>query len=258
MSYDKLIRDTVNGLYILDGDMKIAGSVENLAKGESIRSVRFVGTTAYIVTFRQTDPLFVIDTSDPHNPKVSGALKITGYSEYLHPAADGLLIGVGRDGTQDGANEACKVSLFDVSDPCNPKEISKISVVSMGEMGAVPYVYTPVGNNHKLFINLPDGEFAVMFDGSLYVRQYNFPVERKYFVRYKIEDSALEEVGRYVTAEGTEYIAGATYIGDTFYILARDRYSAQDVLYSYSLKTNEPTETVVLNGVQPKLNSPAS
>jgi uncharacterized secreted protein with C-terminal beta-propeller domain len=100
------------------------GRVGGLGEGERIYSVRFMGETGYVVTFRQVDPLYVIDLRDPEAPAVTGELKIPGYSAYLHPLGDGLLLGVGQDATDDGRTTGAKVSLFDVSDPANPRELS--------------------------------------------------------------------------------------------------------------------------------------
>jgi inhibitor of cysteine peptidase len=122
-----------NNLYILDENLKHIGNVEDLAKGEQIYSVRFMGDKAYMVTFKQVDPLFVIDTSTPSSPKVLGELKIPGFSSYLHPLDENHLIGFGYDTTlvkdDKMPNEeprvltaGMKISLFDVSDFNNPKE----------------------------------------------------------------------------------------------------------------------------------------
>ncbi|WP_433326795.1 beta-propeller domain-containing protein [Spirillospora sp. CA-294931] len=91
------------------------GKVDGLGKGERIYSVRFIGPTAYVVTFRQVDPLYVLDVKNPASPRVTGELKINGYSAYLHPAADGKLIGVGQDADSTGSTKGTQVSLFDVS-----------------------------------------------------------------------------------------------------------------------------------------------
>lgn len=99
------------------------GQVGGLGKGERIFAVRFIGTTAYVVTFKQTDPLYTIDLSDPAAPRVVGELKIAGYSAYLHPIGDNLLIGVGQDANEQGRTQGLQVSLFDVSDPASPKRI---------------------------------------------------------------------------------------------------------------------------------------
>ncbi len=106
-----------------DGDRLInVGSVGNMGRGEEIYSVRFIGSRAYVVTFVQVDPLYVIDLTDPANMKVLGELKIPGYSAYLHPLGEGLLAGVGR-GDEWGGISGAKVSLFDVSDPSDPREL---------------------------------------------------------------------------------------------------------------------------------------
>lgn len=121
-----------NSLYILDSSMRKVGEVEKLARGERIYSVRFMGDKAYIVTFKQVDPLFVIDTSDPANPKVEGELKIPGFSTYLHPIDEHHLIGFGYDTkviSEKMSDEprvsrnGMKMSLFDITDFENPKEM---------------------------------------------------------------------------------------------------------------------------------------
>ncbi|MFH1473445.1 MAG: beta-propeller domain-containing protein [Candidatus Aenigmatarchaeota archaeon] len=134
-----------NHLYVLDGDLNIIGKVEDLASGERIYSVRFMGDRGYMVTFRQIDPLFVIDLSNPTNPQVLGYLKIPGVSDYLHPYDETHLIGVGRDATESGRISGMKLSLFDVSDVANPTEISKYII---GERGT----YSEALNDHKAFL----------------------------------------------------------------------------------------------------------
>lgn len=96
------------------------GQVGGLGKGEQIYAVRFMGDKGYVVTFRQIDPLYTLDLSAPEAPAVVGELKINGYSAYLHPVGDDLLLGVGRDGTDEGQVLGTQVSLFDVSDPAAP------------------------------------------------------------------------------------------------------------------------------------------
>lgn len=112
-----------NNIYVLDKDMKITGKLTGLEEGERIYSARFMGDTAYLVTFREIDPFFVIDLKDPKNPKVLGELKIPGYSTYLHPIGNNKIIGIGKD-----EQNRLKVSLFDVKDVSSPKEISKYSL----------------------------------------------------------------------------------------------------------------------------------
>jgi hypothetical protein len=109
------------------------GAVEGLGVTEQIYAVRFIGPTAYVVTFRRTDPLYVIDLTDPTAPVVAGELKIPGYSAYLHPVADGLLLGVGQDADEQGFTRGTKLSLFDVSDPSAPVEVSSLMVGGSSE-----------------------------------------------------------------------------------------------------------------------------
>ena len=107
------------------GDLTAVGEVADLGRGEQIYAVRFLGEVGYVVTFRQTDPLYTIDLSDPARPRVVGELKIPGYSAYLHPLGDGLLLGVGQDATGEGRRIGAQVSLFDVSDPARPERLDQ-------------------------------------------------------------------------------------------------------------------------------------
>jgi hypothetical protein len=115
-------------VYVLEqrgGLLAQQGKVSGLGKGERIYSVRFVGPIGYVVTFRQTDPLYTLDLRDPARPRVTGELKITGYSAYLHPAGDGRLIGVGQEATAQGRTQGTQVSLFDVSDLQRPRRLAQ-------------------------------------------------------------------------------------------------------------------------------------
>lgn len=115
-----------NSLYVLDRDLKIVGKIEGIAPGERVYSARFMGDTAYFVTFKAVDPLFTADLSDPMNPKLIGSLKIPGFSEYLHPYGEGLLLGIGMDVDETGVTtNGLKLSMFDISDPSDVKEVYK-------------------------------------------------------------------------------------------------------------------------------------
>ncbi len=112
-----------SSLYVLtpdQGSLDIIGQVDDLGRGERNFAVRYIGDLVTIVTFRQTDPLYTIDASDPRNPHALGELKINGYSAYLHPIGDDLLLGVGQDATDEGRTLGTQVSLFDISDRANP------------------------------------------------------------------------------------------------------------------------------------------
>jgi uncharacterized secreted protein with C-terminal beta-propeller domain len=121
-----------SNIYVLDGSLKVVGSLENLAPGEQIFSARFMGKRVYLVTFEQTDPFFAIDLSDPANPRVLGELKIPGFSNYLHPYDDTTIIGLGRDTEENQYGnvtmKGVKVSLFDVADVSKPREVAKYVV----------------------------------------------------------------------------------------------------------------------------------
>ncbi len=108
-----------------NGELQQVGQVGNLGRGEQIKAVRFVGKQGYVVTFRQTDPLYTLDLRDVRAPRVVGELKILGYSAYLHPMGDNLLVGIGQDATEQGRSLGTKVSLFDVADLANPRELQK-------------------------------------------------------------------------------------------------------------------------------------
>jgi hypothetical protein len=110
------------------GMLEKAGEVGGLGRGEQIYAVRFIGPVGYVVTFRQTDPLYTIDLSDPASPRVVGELKIPGYSAYLHPVGDGLLLGVGQDATETGRRTGAQASLFDVSDPAQPRRLDQVAL----------------------------------------------------------------------------------------------------------------------------------
>ena len=131
-----------NNVYVLNMSLNITGSVENLAPGERIYSARFMGGRCYLVTFKQVDPLFVIDLNDPYDPEVLGYLKVTGYSDYLHPYDETHIIGIGKETTDAGTfawYQGVKISLFDVSDVRNPVEISKIEIGDRGSDSPVLY-----------------------------------------------------------------------------------------------------------------------
>ncbi len=123
-----------NNVYILDENLNIVGKLENLAPDETIFSARFLGDRAYLVTFRRIDPLFVIDLSNPTDPKVLGQLKIPGFSDYLHPYDENHVIGIGREVSEGDFPliQGVKLGLFDVTDPTNPKEIAKYEIGSSG------------------------------------------------------------------------------------------------------------------------------
>lgn len=126
-----------NHIYVLDMALNVTGRLEDIAPGERIYSARFMGDRCYLVTFRKIDPLFVVDLKNPENPRILGRLKIPGYSDYLHPYDDTHIIGIGKETVPADEGDfswyqGIKIALFDVSDPENPKDISKIVIGDRG------------------------------------------------------------------------------------------------------------------------------
>ncbi len=111
-----------------DGALVQAGRIGGLGKGERVYAVRFVGDVGYVVTFKQIDPVYTVDLADPEQPRVLGELKIPGYSAYLHPIGDNLLLGIGQDANEQGRPVGTQVSLFDVSDLRHPARLHRVSL----------------------------------------------------------------------------------------------------------------------------------
>src|SRR3989344_554708 len=146
---------SLNNMYVLDENLETVGSVEDLAKGESIYSVRFMGDRAYMVTFRQVDPLFVIDLSNPESPEVLGQLKVTGFSNYLHPYDENHVIGIGKEASEQGRAQGLNIALFDVSDVSNPIEKAKYEVKQQWSDSNALY-------DHKAFLFDKERELLVL------------------------------------------------------------------------------------------------
>jgi hypothetical protein len=126
--------------------MRIVGTIAGLGSMERIYAVRFMGPVGYVVTFRQTDPLYTLDLSDPKHPQVVGALALTGYSAYLHPVSTTRLIGVGQNADSVGHVLGAQVSLFDVSDLAKPSRLATYALassVSAAGMDPHAFLYWP-------------------------------------------------------------------------------------------------------------------
>ncbi|HEY7175668.1 MAG TPA: beta-propeller domain-containing protein [Micromonosporaceae bacterium] len=138
-----------SAVYVLSTDgpvMRTVGSVGGLGAQERIYAVRFIGTVAYVVTFRQTDPLYTVDLSDPAHPRVRGALELTGFSSYLHPATDSRLIGIGQQADGVGRVSGTQISLFDVSDIAKPSRVAAVALTgtfSNAESNPYAFLYWP-------------------------------------------------------------------------------------------------------------------
>ena len=224
--------ESLNHMYVLDGNLNIIGRLEDLASGERIYSVRFMREKAYMVTFRQIDPLFVIDLSNPTNPTVLGFLKIPGVSDYLHPYDETHVIGIGRDATEQGRITGMKISLFDVSDVANPTEISKYII---GERGT----YSEALNDHKAFLfskekNLlviPVREYEDNYKES-FQGAYVFDVELVEGITLKgrithVNESAKEENEWYY--DWNSEVRRSLYIDNVLYTVSNSKIKANDL-----------------------------
>jgi len=190
-------QDSTNDVYVLDSKLKITGSVIDLGLTERIYSARFIGDRGYIVTFRQTDPFYVFDLSDPKNPVMTGELKIPGYSSYLHPVKDTLILGIGKEGSK------VKLSLFDVSDPKNPLEIDKYTLDEY---------HSDALNNHHAF--LMDAKHKVFF----------LPGSKGGYV-FSYDDNKLEML----KAVGENQVKRALYLDNYLYVIANQTITILDM-----------------------------
>jgi inhibitor of cysteine peptidase len=234
-----------NNVYVLDVNLTIVGRLENLATGENLHSVRFMGDKCYLVTFIKTDPLFAIDLSDPANPRVLGSLKIPGYSDYLHPYDETHLIGVGKETVE--ANETdfawyqgLKLSLFDVSNVNQPTQLSKYVI---GDRGTD----SPVLSDPKAFL-FDKSRNLLVIPVELYLidktvvqpgpNAYGQFVWQGVYVFRLTLDNGFVLQGRvtqmenntYISQEGDYYyymsgdwISRALYIGNTLYTVSSSR-----------------------------------
>ena len=199
-SYDYEDR-VYNCLYTLDRNLEPLGALENLAENEWVESVRFDGDIAYFVTFRQVDPLFTVDVSNPSAPRVLSSLKIPGFSEYLHGFGAGRLLGIGYNADEEtGRTEGVKLSMFDTADPANVTEKHKQSVDAS---------HTVVGYNHKAIL--------VSLDKNIIA----FPADGKYFI-YAYDDAAGFALKGQIAMKNGDYLDSlrGLYIGDYLYVLS--------------------------------------
>lgn len=154
MIYVSVSGEASNNVFVADlTSLRVIGSLIGLARGERIYSARLVGNVFFLVTFRQVDPLFAIDVSDPESPRVIGFLKIPGFSEYLHPLPENRLLGIGVEGSN------LKISLFDVSDPTNMSETSSVKIASTWSQALHDYHAVTVYTEREL-VMIPFTNYA--------------------------------------------------------------------------------------------------
>jgi len=229
-----------NNVYVLDMGLNITGSLEGLAPGETIYSARFMGKRGYLVTFKQIDPLFVIDLENPYDPKVLGYLKVTGYSDYLHPYDETHIIGIGKETTDAGEfawYQGVKISLFDVTDVSNPVEISKLEI---GDRGTD----SPVLWDHKAFLFDKARNLMVMpilvaeVDVSDYPEgvpswAYGEPVWQGAYAFNVSLDQGIQIKGRITHIESPAELEEGYYYSYSPFSIERSLY-IEDVLYTIS------------------------
>ena len=190
-----------NALYTLDDSLEILGKLENLAKDEWVQSVRFMGNVGYFVTFRQVDPLFSVDLTDPAKPVVLSALKIPGFSAYLHPFGTGMLLGIGYAADEKtGATQGVKLSMFDVSNPADVKEEN---------VEKVDADWTIVGSNHKaILVSKEKNLIAFPADGSYFLYSYEPAKGFTLLSKVNVEDDLYN------------WNLRGLFVGENFYVLS--------------------------------------
>jgi len=224
-----------NKLIIMDENLKKVGELNGLARGERIYSARFMNDRIYLVTFKETDPLFVIDAADPKAPKILGELKIPGFSNYLHPYDDSHIIGFGIEteetpGVGSGfKSKGVKISIFDVSDVSNPKEKFK-------EVIGSSWTYSPLNYDHKALLfdkerklfAFPIHVFEEIADGSheKEVFQGGYIYEIDLDKGLQLKEKITHRQGKNDDEIWNEGITRMIYIGDHLYALSPAKITA--------------------------------
>lgn len=215
MGYETTDNVQDNSVYVLDKNLEIVGKIEGLAENEEIYSARFMGDMGYFVTFRQTDPLFSVDLSDPKNPRILGELKISGFSQYLHFYSENLLLGIGMEADENtGRTQGMKLSMFDISNPADVKEQDKYDLSEYDTSAALyDYKAVMIDTNKNLF-----GFFA---------RSYNSDTDEKQdFLLFSYENGGFQQKMKIACDTQNETYGycnvRGTYIGDVFYLLYGD------------------------------------
>ena len=218
-------RGKTNAVYVLDQKLKLTGKITNLAKDERVYSARFLGDTGYFVTYKEMDPLFSVDLSNPKNPKILGRLKIPGFSNYLHFYGEDKLLGIGMDVDKKGdVTDGVKLSMFDISDKKNVKEEHKYTLKDVYSTDVEWDYKAALIDMEKNIIGFPaGGENRQMYYLFSYTEEKGFQCNMK----EKIYGSdALSTRG--------------IYIKDRLYVINGN------VLKAYSLKTYKKVDDCLL------------
>lgn len=247
-TYETVKQD--NRVYVLDMDMNMVGMVDGLGINEQVKSASFSGNMAYIVTFRQTDPLYAIDLSDPANPVVLSELKINGFSSYMQSWNDGLLLGFGNDADDDGRVTGLRLTMFDNSDPNNLKAADVYTWTNDTSMndydwdnleGKSESYYNSVGTFERKALLIAPEKNLIGVPIVLDTYKYNANYEPDYtstsqYVFFSFEDGKFRLKGDITAVQNgwdTIYEAvrydRALYIGDYVYTLSSNKFVASDI-----------------------------
>jgi uncharacterized secreted protein with C-terminal beta-propeller domain len=214
---------TSNGVYIFDREMNPVGSVTGIAPGEKIQSARFLDNVCYLVTYKNMDPLFSIDLSDPANPKLLGELSIPGFSQYLHFWSGSLLFGLGCEtDPESGAVTGLKLSMFDISDPSNVTETSKTVLENLTGADALYNYRALLINPEKNII----GFSAYSSDSSTANGNYGYQV-------FSYENGSFYAKWNQILTGDDGSVRGV-YIGSTFYLVRNGAVTAYDMNAGYA------------------------
>lgn len=242
-----------NNVYILDEALQLTGKVEDIAPGEKIYSVRFMGDRGYMVTFKNVDPFFVLDLKNPASPKILGALKIPGFSDYLHPYDDNHIIGFGKETvelSQNGGTNAyyqgLKLAVFDVTDVSHPVEMFKTIIGDRGtDSEALRNHKTLLFDKEKGILSFPVTLMEVknpvinfknsILDYDQFTFQgayvYQFDLLKGFTLRGKIthlKDAELLKAGQHFKY-GSNTVERIIYIKDTLYTISKEMIKANDL-----------------------------
>ncbi|MDE6426833.1 MAG: beta-propeller domain-containing protein [Ruminococcus sp.] len=230
-SHELVKRD--NRVYVLDMDLNIVGSIEDFGIDETIKSVKFSGDMAYVVTYEQTDPLFAIDLSDPTNPTILDEFKILGYSTYMQEWNDGLLLGFGVNADENGIETGIKLTMFDNSDPYNLNAVATYTLDREGD----EWLYSSAVWERKALMIAPEKNLIGI---PVIIEKYNYydvDIETEFnniakYMFFSYDDGEFTLKGEISTAENNAWIEGfdrAVYIGDYVYALSGDKFISADI-----------------------------
>lgn len=229
---DKTVRS--NGLYILDEDLKQVGKIKDLAKGEMIKSAKFMGDIVYFVTFRNTDPLFAADISDPAKPEIKSMLKVSGFSTYLHDFGKGLLFGIGQEADEKyGGTKGLKISMFDINDMGNVKELTRKVLGGFDSASEAEY------NRNAILVNAEKNLIGFSINAYSYKNGKSM-WGNKYTVYGYNPKKGFYERFSYDFAENNEgyYNIRGLYIGKYFYMVGAYSGSGKSKIFAFDMETD--------------------